>query len=68
MPVAGGCGLVRIEDAGAGHCRVTTETRVQATDKAARSTMSKYWRLIYPGSGLIRRAMLDAIRVRAEAP
>jgi hypothetical protein len=56
-----------VEDAGGGWSRIWTETRVQATDAAARTTMAKYWRLIYPGSGMIRRSMLDAIRRRALA-
>jgi hypothetical protein len=55
-----------IEDEGNGWSRVSTETRVLATDDAARRTMARYWRLIYPGSGLLRRSMLNAIRVRAE--
>jgi hypothetical protein len=56
-----------VEDAGGGWSRMWTETRVQATDAAARGIMAKYWRLIYPGSGMIRRSMLDAIRRRASA-
>jgi hypothetical protein len=57
----------RIEDAGERDCRVVTETRVLAVDDAARVKMAKYWRLIYPGSGMIRRGMLNAVRVRAES-
>jgi hypothetical protein len=55
------------EDAGGGWSRVWTETRVQATDSDARRTMARYWRLIYPGSGMIRRSMLDAVRRKAAA-
>jgi len=56
----------RVEDAGPGECRVTTETRVYATDASARRTFARYWRVIYPGSALIRRMWLRAIRLRAE--
>jgi hypothetical protein len=57
----------RIEDAGAGFSRVTTETRVTATDTAARRRFGLYWAFIYPGSSLIRYGWLQAIRRRAEA-
>jgi hypothetical protein len=46
--------------------RLSTETRVLATDKAARRRFGCYWRLIYPGSAAIRVAWLRAIRRRAE--
>ena len=46
---------------------VTTETRVRATDEDARRTFRRYWRIVMPGSALIRRAWLRAIRKRAEA-
>jgi hypothetical protein len=54
-------------DAGGGWTQITTETRVFATDAAARRRFGVYWRVIYPGSALIRRAWLAAIRERAEA-
>ncbi|MDX2152003.1 MAG: hypothetical protein SFV54_14795 [Bryobacteraceae bacterium] len=57
---------VRVESLGDGWSRVTTETRVLATDEQARRTMARYWRLIYPGSAMIRRSMLEAIKQRAE--
>ncbi len=50
-----------------GGTRLTTETRVYATDDAARRRFATYWRVIYPGSALIRRMWLRAIKVRAEA-
>jgi hypothetical protein len=56
----------RLEDAGPDACRVTTETRVYATDAGARRRFAAYWRVIYPGSALIRRMWLRAIRLRAE--
>jgi hypothetical protein len=45
---------------------LTTETRVQATDDAARRSFRRYWRVVMPGSAAIRRAWLRAIRKRAE--
>ncbi len=51
---------------GGGWTRLTTETRVVGTDAAARRQFGVYWRIIYPGSSLIRRTWLAAIRARAE--
>lgn len=56
----------RIEDEGGGWTRLTTETRVTATDPSTRRRFAAYWRIIYPGSALIRREWLRAIRERAE--
>ena len=56
----------RLEEEGPGACRVITETRVYATDAGARRRFAAYWRVIYPGSALIRRMWLRAIRERAE--
>jgi len=58
----------RLEDAGPSACVVTTETRVYATDDPARRRFAAYWRVIYPGSALIRRMWLRAIKHRAETP
>jgi hypothetical protein len=49
-----------------GRTHLTTETRVLATDAAARRSFRHYWRLIYPGSVLIRIAWLRAIKRSAE--
>lgn len=57
-----------VEDAGPGASIVTTETRIYATDASARRRFAAYWRTIYPGSALIRRMWLRAIRDRAESP
>jgi hypothetical protein len=57
----------RIDDVGSGYCRVTTETRILATDGASRRRFGLYWSLIYPGSSIIRFGWLAAIRRRAEA-
>ena len=43
---------------------LTTETRFVATDEATRRLMSRYWRIIRPGSNLIRTEWLRAIRRR----
>jgi hypothetical protein len=45
---------------------VTTETRVVARTDAARRRFAVYWRTIRPGSGIIRRSWLEAIKRRAE--
>jgi hypothetical protein len=45
---------------------LTTETRVYATDSATRRAFARYWRVIYPGSSLIRAMWLRAVRKRAE--
>lgn len=42
-----------------------TETRVHATDQRTRRRFAAYWRVIYPGSALIRRQWLQAIERRA---
>jgi hypothetical protein len=47
--------------------RVGTETRIEATDEAARRRFGRYWRLVGPFSSITRREMLSAIRRRAEA-
>jgi hypothetical protein len=65
-------GIGRFADAGPGTVRIavdfradgaelTTETRVAATDDAARRAFGRYWRLVGPFSALIRRRWLDRI-------
>jgi hypothetical protein len=44
---------------------VSTETRVFANSDGARRRFAMYWRVIYPGSALIRRMWLRAIERRA---
>ena len=56
-----------IEEAGPNRCVVTTETRVFTTDPSSRRKFGEYWRVIYPGSALIRRMWLQAIKKRAES-
>ncbi len=53
-----------IEPRGSGSL-ITTETRVHASDARTRRRFGLYWALIYPGSALIRRMWLRAIRRRA---
>jgi hypothetical protein len=45
---------------------VRTETPVATTDAHAQRRFGLYWKLVYPGSALIRVAWLRAIRKRAE--
>lgn len=47
--------------------RVTTETRIFSRSDQARRSFAVYWRIIRPGSGIIRRSWLEAIKRRAEA-
>lgn len=53
---------------GNGGSLVTTETRVFSSTDAARRRFAMYWRVIYPGSALIRRMWLRAIERRASPP
>ncbi len=47
---------------------LSTETRIHATDSAARVQFTRYWRVIGFGSAAIRREWLRAIKRRAERP
>jgi hypothetical protein len=58
----------QLEPLADGRTRLVTETRVRCADPATRRSFLRYWRLIAPGSGLIRRAILATIRRRAETP
>ena len=57
----------RVQEVDATHCLVSTETRVHAVGRDALHGFAAYWRMIYPGSSLIRRMWLRAIKLRAEA-
>lgn len=57
----------RIEPTGESRTRLVTQTRVAAGDNEARWRFDYYWRLIFPGSALIRAEWLGAIKRRAEA-
>ena len=50
-----------------GGSRVSTETRVFGNDAASVRHFAIYWRIIHPGSDIIRRSWLRAIKHRAEA-
>jgi hypothetical protein len=52
--------------AGGGTVRLSTETRVACTDAASARRFARYWRLVRPASGAIRRSWLAAIKRRAE--
>lgn len=54
-----------VEPASAAECLVRTETRVLCAPDA-RAKFRLYWTVIRPGSGLIRRSMLAAIKRTAE--
>ena len=56
-----------VQDAGAGWSEISTETRVAALGDATCRGMGRYWRLIVPGSGLLRLQWLEGIKRRAEA-
>ena len=55
-----------VENVGDGWSEITAETRVQALDETNRG-MARYWRLIVPGSGLLRLQWLEGIKRRAES-
>jgi len=56
-----------VEDAGGGWSAISTETRVLALDDFTRRGMGRYWRLIVPGSGMLRLQWLEGIKKRAES-
>ena len=47
-----------------GWTRVTTETRVHAVDRETERRFARYWRVIYPGSWIIRWSWLRAVEAR----
>ena len=59
-------GQVRmVTDFRADGATLTTETRVEAVDDAARRSFRRYWRVVGPFSAVIRRRWLVAIAKRA---
>lgn len=58
----------RAEPCADGTTLLHTETRIACADPAARRRFRAYWFVIRPGSGLIRRAILRAIKAHAERP
>jgi len=57
---------IRATDRGDGRVEAVTETRIQATDAAAARKFARYWRVIQPGSAVIRLSMLAAVAERVE--
>jgi hypothetical protein len=55
----------RIMPIGPDRSLVSTETRVFANSEDAKRRFAPYWRIIYPGSAIIRRMWLRAIARRA---
>lgn len=51
---------------GRGGSNLSTETRVFAKSPRGRQRFAIYWRIIRPGSDIIRRMWLRAIKIRAE--
>jgi hypothetical protein len=49
-----------------GRTRLSTETRVRCADATTARWFRVYWRIVAPGSGLIRWAILRQVRRRAE--
>jgi len=57
-----------VRDLGNGSSRLDTETRIFATDRRALRRFTAYWRVIFPGSSILRSTWLAAIKRRAERP
>lgn len=56
-----------VQPDGKGGSLLTTETRVFANSARGARRFARYWRVILPGSDIIRRSWLRAIKRRAEA-
>jgi hypothetical protein len=57
---------VRVYGEGGGWAHISTETRVFATDAAAARSFGRYWRMVYPGSAIIRQMWLEAAAARLQ--
>jgi hypothetical protein len=57
---------IRLEPYGRGRTLITTETRTATTDPATARRFGRYWKLIGPFSGLIRRLVLRLVREDVE--
>lgn len=55
-----------VEPLADGRCRLGTETRIKCLGPEARRLFRRYWTVIRPGSGLIRREMLRLVRREAQ--
>ena len=58
----------RIEDETDASCRLRTETRILGVDAHARRRFKLYWFFVHPGSALMRRMWLRAVKRRRNAP
>jgi len=58
---------LRVVEDGDGDLLITTGTRAIGIDTTAQCVFARYWRIIYPGSAIIRKVLLDAIVARAES-
>jgi len=56
---------LRITGDGGGWSTITSETRLLVVGDRARRATGRYWRVICPGSGMIRRMWLNAVEARA---
>jgi len=63
----GGAAAEAIADFRVGEAELSTETRVHVADRDARRRFRRYWLVVRPFSGLIRRRVLRAAKRRAEA-
>jgi hypothetical protein len=57
----------RVENATDASCTLRTETRILGVDARARRRFKVYWFFVHPGSALMRRMWLRAVKRRAEA-
>jgi hypothetical protein len=46
--------------------RIRTETRICCTDESSRTLFGFYWWIVRPGSGMIRKSILRALKQQAE--
>jgi hypothetical protein len=63
----GGAAAEAVADFRVWEGELSTETRVHVADRAARRKFRRYWLVVRPFSGLIRRRVLRAAKQRAEA-
>jgi multisubunit Na+/H+ antiporter MnhB subunit len=57
-----------VKNLGNGKTLLSSETRIHANDDKARRIFGRYWTIIYPGSAITRRLLLDAVATRVESP
>ena len=55
-----------IEETDGASCDLSTETRIAYYGEAARRKFRRYWSIVGPFSGMLRRALLSRVRRRAE--